>query len=92
MGVISLLVIESIGPGSIWRGGPYPVLRTRANLEPLELLTSSPVEGQYIPLVPAQLGSHMQVLVLEFVVECAHTEVLQGWGLGRFSWGMWPWS
>lgn len=56
--------------------------RSGADLESLQLLAGSPVEGQCILPVPTQLSSYVQTLVLQFVVECAHTEVLQRQSLG----------
>lgn len=49
-----------------------------ADLEPLELLAGTPIEGQCLAPVLAQLGGHVQALVLELVIESADTEVLQG--------------
>lgn len=48
--------------------------------EPLELLAGTPVKGQRVTPVLAELGCHMQALVLELVVERADAEVLQGLG------------
>lgn len=48
--------------------------------EPLELLAGTPIKGQRVTPVLAELGCHMQALVLELVVECADAEVLQGLG------------
>lgn len=39
------------------------------DLEALELLACTPVEGQCIAPVLVQLGRHMQALVLKLVVE-----------------------
>lgn len=51
-----------------------------ADLEPLELLAGTPVEGQSIAPVLAQLGCHVQALVLKLVIERPDAEVLQGLG------------
>lgn len=71
------------------RGGvavPRVVGMTEAGLSHLELqelLAGALVESQRLTPVLAQLGRHMQALVLQLVIECADTEVLQGVGPGR---------
>ena len=75
-----------LGSGRLQKGvwlSPRTVGMTVAwlsHLEPPELLTGSPVEGQGIAPVLAELGHHMQTLVLELVIECLDAEVLQGPG------------
>ena len=63
-----------------------------ANLEPLQLQAGAPVEGQSVTPVPAQLGRHVQALVLQLVVERADAEVLQGVGCKRLPCGKGPWA
>lgn len=48
--------------------------------EPLELLAGTPVKGQRVTPMLAELGCHMQALILELVVERVDAEVLQGLG------------
>lgn len=64
----------------------------RANLEPPQLQAGAPVEGQCIAPVPAQLGCHMQALVLQLVIQRADAEVLQGVGCKRLPCRQGPWT
>lgn len=63
-----------------------------ADLEPLELLAGTPVEGQRVASVLAQLGCHVQALVLELVIKGANTEVLQGLGQEGLPCRKKPWN
>lgn len=63
-----------------------------ANLEPLQLQAGAPVEGQCVAPVSAQLGHHMEALVLQLVIECADAEVLQGVGCKRLPCRKGPWA
>lgn len=54
-----------------------------SHLELPELLAGALVEGQHLTPVLAQLGRHVQALVLQLVIKCADAEVLQGVGPGQ---------
>ena len=81
-----------VGGGEMWKRWWSLLSGAGANLEPLQLQAGAPVEGQSVTPVPAQLGRHVQALVLQLVVERADAEVLQGVGCKRLPCGKGPWA
>lgn len=85
---LTQLPASVLGQG-VPRGGvavPRVVRMTAAGLSHLELPelpAGALVESQRLTPVPAQLGCHVQALVLQLVVESADAEVLQRVGPGR---------